>query len=96
MNSSSKNFLIGVLNNKETRYIYLSSFITIDIPFELIEQQIKELPSIIKSVEEIDEINDKEQVLKTLRDALEIRKRDYEEIKKQNLVDWRDNNGDTN
>ena len=91
-----KDALIAALNNKKTRYFYLACFITADITPEDIKNQLETLPSIISTIKRLDGIKDKEQLINRLEDALEIRKKDYEELSRTNLVDWRNDNGNTN
>lgn len=88
--------LIAALNNKRTRYFCLACFITADITPEDIKNQLETLPSIISTIKRLDGIKDKEQLINRLEDALEIRKKDYEELSRTNLVDWRNDNGNTN
>ena len=88
--------LIAALNNKRTRYFCWAGFITADVTPEDIKNQLENLPSIISTIKRLDGIKDKEQLINRLEDALEIRKKDYEELSRTNLVDWRNDNGNTN
>lgn len=90
-----ENAIIAALNNEKTRHFCLACFITADASLEDIKNQLELLPSLIKTIKRLDGIKDKEQILSRLEDALEIRKRDYEELSRTNLVDWRDNYGTT-
>lgn len=92
----NENAMIAALNNKETRHFFLACLITADASPGEIKNQLEFLPSIINAIKRLDGIKDKKEILNRLEDALEIRKRGYDEITKQNLVDWRDNNGNTN
>lgn len=90
-----ENAIIAVLNNDKTRHFCLACFITADASPEEIKNQLEMLPSIISTIKTLDGIKDKEEILNRLEDALEIRKRDYEELCKPSLVDWRDDYGTT-
>ena len=89
------NALISALNNKKTRYFCLAYFITADVTPEDIKNQLENLPSIISTIKRLDGIKDKEELLNRLENALEIRKRDYEELSRTNLVDWRNDDDNT-
>lgn len=91
-----ENAIIAVLNNDKTRHFCLACFITADASLEDIKNQLEFLPSLISTIKRLDGIKDKEEILNRLEDALEIRKRDYEELSRTNLVDWRNDNGNAN
>lgn len=91
-----ENAIIAALNNDKTRHFCLACFITADASLEDIKNQLEFLPSLISTIKRLDDIKDKEELLNRLEDALEIRKRDYEELSRTNLVDWRNDNGNAN